>query len=179
MTAQRNVISGLVLGFALAVAAGALTIPSIGEARGFGGAARGGPASGGTIRTRPAARPSRSAPAARGPSRGDARDVRRERRGDVRDVRKERRDDVRDVRKERYEHRRDYRKERHEWYEDRWKRRTIGGTLTIAAFSSLSCTTTTVLVSGVTYYRCGNDWYQRAYRSSEVVYIVVQAPSGY
>ncbi len=189
MKTQKNVISGLAAGFVLAVAVGALTVPSIGEARGFGGVARGGPAAGGTVRTRPAARPSRPAPArttparpapaARGPSPGDARDVRRERRDDVRDGRKERRDDVRDVRKERYEHRRDYRKERHEWYEDRWKRRTIGGALTIAAFSSLSCRTTTVVVGGVTYYRCGNDWYQRAYRSSEVVYIVVQAPSGY
>jgi len=94
-------------------------------------------------------------------------------------ARKERHDNVRDVRKERYEHRRDHHKERHEWYEDRWKRRTIGAALTIAAFSSLSCTTTTVVAAGVTYYRCGNEWYQRAYRSSEVVYIVVQAPSGY
>lgn len=189
MTTQKNVISGLAVGFALSVAVGALTVPGSSEARGFGGVARGGPAAGGTVRTRPAARPSRSAPArtapartspaARGPSRGDARDVKRERRDDVRDVKKERRDDVRDVRKERYEHRRDYRKERHEWYEDRWKRRTIGAALTIATFSSLSCRSTTIVAGGVTYYRCGSDWYQRAYRSTEVVYIVVQAPSGY
>lgn len=189
MITLKNLINGSVAGLVLSVAVGSLTLPSIVEARGFGGVGRGGPAAGGTIRTRPVVRPGRSAPArttpgrpapaARGASPGDRRDFRTERRDDVRDVRRERYDNVGDVRKERYEHRHDYRKERHEWYEDRWKRRTIGGTLTLASFSSLTCTTTTVVVGGVTYYRCGNDWYQRAYRSSEVVYIIVEAPSGY
>jgi hypothetical protein len=51
--------------------------------------------------------------------------------------------------------------------------------LTHSAFRSLSCNSTTVVASGVTYYRCGNDWYSRAYQGSSVTYVVVAAPAGY
>lgn len=164
----------LALCSAVVIAVGGFTIPDVSEARGpgKGSVARGGPAAGGSVRSRPATRPSRDV-------KSDRRDIKKERRDDVRDVKRERRDDVRDVKRERYEHRHDHHRERHEWYEDRWKRRTIGAALTIAAYSSLSCTRTEIIVGNITYYRCGNDWYQRAYRSTEVVYIVVEAPSDY
>lgn len=55
----------------------------------------------------------------------------------------------------------------------------VGTALTISAINSLSCSMTTVYVGGVTYYQCGSYWYNQAYRSGEVVYIVVDAPPGY
>jgi cysteinyl-tRNA synthetase len=51
--------------------------------------------------------------------------------------------------------------------------------MTMVAFHSLSCTTTTVIVSGVTYYQCGPTWYQRAYAGGSTTYVVINAPSGY
>ena len=163
-------LSLLALCSVVVFAVGGLTIPDVSEARGpgKGGVSRGGPAAGGSVRSRPASRPSRDV-------KSDRRDIKRERR----DVKRERRDDARDVKRERYEHRRDVRHERHEWYEDRWKRRTIGAALTLATYRSLSCTRTEIIAGDITYYRCGSDWYQRVYRSTEVVYIVVEAPSGY
>jgi len=68
--------------------------------------------------------------------------------------------------------------ERAEWYDDRW-RFAVGASLTAATFSSLSCVSTTVIVGGVTYHRCDNSWYSRAYSGGNVTYIVVNAPAGY
>jgi hypothetical protein len=51
--------------------------------------------------------------------------------------------------------------------------------ITYVSFSSLSCTRSTVTIDYVTYYRCGDDWYQRAYNGGDVTYIVVAAPAGY
>ena len=65
-----------------------------------------------------------------------------------------------------------------EWYENR-AAFAIGATLTMATFSAMSCTTTTVVVTGVSYYRCGTGWYNRAYSGGNVTYVVVGAPAGY
>jgi hypothetical protein len=70
------------------------------------------------------------------------------------------------------------RDDRRDWYDDRYRRR-VGVSLTYATFRSLSCTSTTVIVGGVTYYRCGADWYSRAYTGGNVTYIVVTAPAGH
>lgn len=195
----RKIFSHLTLCFLTSLAVFTVGIPEKADARGFGGGgmSRGGPAAGGSVRSRPSSRPT-TRPSTRPSSRpstgqvskpstqrspsSNIRDNRTDRRDNTRDNRQERRDVKRDNRGERREVRQDVRHERHErheWHEDRWKRRTIGAALTIATYSSLSCTRTTVFIGGVTYYRCGGDWYQRVYRSSEVVYIVVQAPTGY
>lgn len=55
----------------------------------------------------------------------------------------------------------------------------IGSFINAASYSALPCTTTTVYVDGVTYYRCGPNWYTRGYRGGEVVYVVVAPPPGY
>ena len=65
-----------------------------------------------------------------------------------------------------------------EYYDDAWKF-AVGASLTYAAFSALTCNTTTVIVSGVTYYQCGPTWYNRAYAGGSVTYVVVNAPPGY
>jgi hypothetical protein len=65
-----------------------------------------------------------------------------------------------------------------EFYEDRWKY-ALGASLTAATFRTLSCTSTTVLVSGVTYTQCGTSWYQRGYSGGSTTYVVVHAPAGY
>jgi hypothetical protein len=38
---------------------------------------------------------------------------------------------------------------------------------------------TAVPVAGVTYYRCGPNWYQKAYANGEVAFVVVAPPPGY
>jgi hypothetical protein len=52
----------------------------------------------------------------------------------------------------------------------------IGTVFTANAYASLPCTSTTVLVSGITYYYCGTTWYQPAYPGGNVTYIVVNPP---
>ncbi len=74
--------------------------------------------------------------------------------------------------------RKDVRDDRRDWYDDR-RRRRIGTSLTISAFRSLSCTSSRIYVGGVTYYRCGHEWYSRAYHGGNVTYVIVTAPSGY
>ena len=64
-----------------------------------------------------------------------------------------------------------------EWYEDRW-RFAVGASITAAAFRSMTCTPTTVIVNGTTYYNCSGTWYNRAYSGGSVTYIVVNAPPG-
>jgi cysteinyl-tRNA synthetase len=51
--------------------------------------------------------------------------------------------------------------------------------LTAAAFRSLTCTPTTVIVGSVSYYQCGPTWYQRAYSGGSTTYVVINAPAGY
>ncbi|MEE9607375.1 MAG: hypothetical protein V3U03_06505 [Myxococcota bacterium] len=95
----------------------------------------------------------------------------REDRQDYRDgAREDRQDYADDVRGEYQEH--------EEWYEDRWKR-AVGASLTVSAFRSLQCASSTVVVNGVTYYNCGSSWYQRGYSGGNVTYVVVGPPAGY
>jgi len=44
---------------------------------------------------------------------------------------------------------------------------------------NLPCTTTAVVVDGVSYYNCSSTWYQRGYSGSQVTYVVTKAPPGY
>ncbi len=164
-----------------------------GGGRGGGGKSfsRSGPASSGSVRSQ---RPTSSQRGSnrgsmqdnRGANRGDQRsnmqDNRSDRRGDMQDNRNDRLDNVQDTRKERREDWQDYgddvRDDRRDWYDDQYRRR-VGVSLTYTTFRSLSCTTTTVYVGSVTYYRCGSDWYSRAYHGGNVTYVVVTAPAGH
>lgn len=159
LNSMRRSISVLVLTVTLGGLV-ALTIPDVAEgapgarggARGGGGAMRSGTASRGSVRS------------SRSNQRSDRADHRRDTRRDVADNRREVRQDVR--------------KERHEFREDR-VRRYRGRHLTRAAFASLSCRSTVVIVNGITYYSCGSTYYERVYQGSDVVYVVVAAPAGY
>jgi hypothetical protein len=166
-----------------------------GGGRGGGGGhsfSRSGPASGGSVRSHQVSRGQRgSMQENRGANRGD----RSGQRGDMRDDRSDRRDNVRDDRgdhlDDRLDHRDDAREDRQryadevrddrrDWYEDNYRyRRRVGTVVTVSTFNSYSCTTTKVYVDGVTYYRCDDVWYSRAYHSGSVTYVVVTAPSGY
>lgn len=126
---------------------------------------RSGPASHGSVRGHQSSSRNRSS------NRSDMRDNRSERRDDRRDYKAERRDDRRDYRDDVRDDRRDY------W--DRRYRRRVGVSLTLGVFNSLSCASTTIYVNGFTYYRCGYDWYTRAYTGGNVTYIVVTAPAGH
>jgi hypothetical protein len=138
-----------------------------------GGMSRSGPAASGSMRSQPAQKRE-----TRREAKQDVRDTRRDVKQDVRDTRRDVKDDVRDTRREVRDEIRDEREDHHEWHEDRWKRRA-GAALTISAFRALTCTTSTIVVGSVTYYRCGGTWYQKAHQSGDVVYIVVTAPAGY
>jgi hypothetical protein len=108
-------------------------------------------------------------------NRSDNRSNRPENRSDRLDDRQDRRDDLRDDRRDYVD---DVRDDRRDWYDDRYRRR-VGVSLTFTAFRSLSCTSTLIVVGGVTYYRCGSDWYSRAYHGGNVTYVIVTAPAGY
>jgi hypothetical protein len=43
----------------------------------------------------------------------------------------------------------------------------------------MTCNSTSVIVDGVTYYSCGDAWYQSTYSGGSVTYVVVNAPPGY
>jgi hypothetical protein len=156
---------------------------------GGGGMSRSGPAASGSVRTQRSAKPAKK-PDTRREGKQDARDTRRDVKQDARDTRRDAKDDVRDTRRDvkqdnrttrrvvGHEIREERREDHHEWHEDRWKRRA-GAALTISAFRALTCTTSTIVVGSVTYYRCGGTWYQQAHQSGDVVYIVVTAPAGY
>jgi hypothetical protein len=152
---------------------------------GFGGDTR--PSAGGGSRPGDSqARPSQG-------DRGDRQDGRTDQRGDRQDDRTDQRGDRQDDRNDRWDQRTEYRQgqrseiyehyEDHhysssEFYEDRW-RYAVGASLSMSTFHSLSCTSTTVVVSGVTYYHCGSAWYQRGYSGGSTTYVVINAPPGY
>ena len=163
-----------------------------GGGRGGGGKSfsRSGPASGGSVRSHQAQSGQRGGNRSnlsdnRGSmqdNRGSRQDNRSEQRGNVSDNRNDRLDDRQDhrdnVREDRQDFADDVRDDRRDWYNDRYRYR-VGVSITYATFSSLSCTTSSVNVNGVTYYRCDNDWYSRAYSGGNVTYVVVKAPAGY
>ena len=163
-----------------------------GGGRGGGGKSfsRSGPASGGSVRSRQAPSGQRGGNRSnlsdnRGSmqdNRGSRQDNRSEQRGNASDNRNDRLDDRQDhrdnVREDRQDFADDVRDDRRDWYNDRYRYR-VGVSITYATFSSLSCTTSSVNVNGVTYYRCDNDWYSRAYSGGNVTYVVVKAPAGY
>jgi hypothetical protein len=43
----------------------------------------------------------------------------------------------------------------------------------------MSCTSTSSVIGGVTYYDCGGVWYNRVYSGGNVNYLVVDAPAGH
>jgi len=52
----------------------------------------------------------------------------------------------------------------------------VGTTISAAAFQSLSCPMTPVVMGGYTYYQCGSTWYQPVYQGGQVNYVVVNPP---
>jgi hypothetical protein len=55
----------------------------------------------------------------------------------------------------------------------------IGSVITAASWNAMTCTRSSIIVDGVTYYSCGDAWYQPTYSGGSVTYIVVDAPAGY
>ena len=125
---------------------------------------------------------SRSGPASTGSIRGDRHRQRgsaqHQRQASRRDVQRDRREFKQDAARDRREFRQDVHQERREYYEDRWRRQRARA-ITAATFRSLNCARTTVIVNGVTYYRCGTTWYNPAYQGGSVTYVIVTAPPGY
>jgi hypothetical protein len=147
------------------------------DARGRGGGgrsfSRSGAASHGSVKSTGSRRTDTRSD--RGDRKSDARSDRSDRRDDARDDRSDRRDDVRDDRRD---YRDDVRDDRRDYYEDR-RRLRAGTFLTVTAFRALTCNVETIVVAGVTYYRCDSVWYSSSYDGGEVVYVIVTAPSGY
>jgi len=149
---------------------------------GGGGMHRGGAASSGSMQ-RSRARPQRQSPsrqntdfsrenrAAQRPEQGQ----RQQRDQQDRDDRYDQRQDNIDRRNDQIDERQDFAKdvhnERKEWAEDNWRRG--GGTyISVSSWNSMNCRYTTVYRNGMTQYSCGGVYYERVYRSGEVVYVV-------
>ena len=165
--------------------------------RGGGGGrmmARGGPAASGSFQ-RSRARPQRTSRSTYSnrtgidrDQRGDRYDQRQDQRQDRSDQRQQniderqnnrqerfdqRQDNIderQDFRKEVYDDRKEYYDDRNEWYEDRWRR---GAYISVSSWNSMGCNYRTVIVGANTYYECRGVRYERVYRGSEVVYVVV------
>jgi hypothetical protein len=55
----------------------------------------------------------------------------------------------------------------------------VGAAAAAPPYWTLSCTPTTVVIGGTTYYQCGSAWYVRVYSGGEVAYTMVNPPAGY
>jgi hypothetical protein len=147
----------------------------------FAEARRGGGRSAGVSRSGPAA--SGSVRSNRGETRREVRSEHHDKKRDVReghreakqDIHEERRDTRQDVRREVYDDRRDFRED---VYRDR-RRVRAARALTVTAFNNLSCHAEIIIVDHETYYRCGSNWFQKAYYDGNITYVIVTAPKGY
>ena len=106
------------------------------------------------------------------PGRGDRSDA------DDRPSDADRRDQAKQGLENRQDNRNEYYDDRNEFYDD-WGYYGVGTSITVVTFNSLSCTTTSARVGGVTYYDCGGTWYNRTYSGGAVNYVVVDAPPGH
>ena len=107
----------------------------------------------------------------RNKSRDQSREDRRIDKGDREEIKEKLQEKIKD----RLEDREDY-------IDDHWDSHrgfAVVGVASAAYLVSLPCTTTAVVVNGVSYYKCGSTWYKRGYSGSQVVYIAVDAPPGY
>ncbi len=95
--------------------------------------------------------------------------------------RDERREDIQNERRERQEDRQDFVED--EWdghyYHGGYRYHGYYGGTTVTYITTLPCTSTVVVVNGVSYYNCSSTWYKRGYSGSNVTYIVVAAPPGH
>ena len=99
----------------------------------------------------------------------DNRQNRNDNRQDRSDQRQDNLSDRQDFRSERYDDRKEWHNDRKEWYEDRWRR---GAYVSMSSWGRVGCRNT-VYVNGVRYYDCGGVRYERVYRGSSVVYVIV------
>jgi hypothetical protein len=169
-----------------------------GGGRGGGGRSfsRSGPASHGGFSSRARTQPSRqmnrpSQGGASRPSQGkeqaNTRQGNRENSGKSQEDRQEWRDQSREDRqeaaKDRQEDRQDFIDDQHDDYWDDHHHYGYSGGIYVGTsttyITTLPCTTTAVIVNGVTYYNCSSTWYQRGYSGSSVTYVTVKAPAGY
>jgi hypothetical protein len=169
-----------------------------------GGYSRHGIASGGSISARTADRPAsrNTAQAERERDQGDRQDHVDERQQDRQDFAEDRQEDREDFAEDRQEDREDLIDEHDDDWDDRhddWDDddgellagAIVGATVvgvaaaatrpesTTTYVTTLPCEATAVAVEGVSYYKCGDDWFTRAYAGSEVTYLSVPAPPGF
>ena len=90
----------------------------------------------------------------------------------------ERQERINERQENRQKNRNEYHDDRREFYED-WRYYSVGTSITVFNFNSLSCTSTTTTVDGTTYYDCGGIWYNRVYSGGSINYVVVNAPAGH
>lgn len=129
---------------------------------------------------------SRSGPASSGSVRSEKRETRHDVRSERRDVKKDVREEKRDTHRDRHDNKRDVRRDirddrrdfREDVYRDRSRVRAARA-ISATAFRNLSCRSEIIVVGNVTYYRCGSNWFQKAYHEGSVTYVIVTTPSGY
>jgi hypothetical protein len=95
------------------------------------------------------------------------------------------REDIQDSRRGLQDDRQDFIEDAHDDYWDDRNSFYVGAAVGASAvrtatyITTLPCTTTAIVVNGVSYYSCTSTWYKRSYSGSQVTYITVAAPSGY
>ncbi len=141
-----------------------------------GGFSRSSASSHGSMRGKSSSRPSAG--------RSSSRDRGGQDRASTRADRPDRGDNAKDRQNDRQDAARDIHDDREDWYDDRRQRRVataivIGTVISAASWNAMTCAQTSIVVDGVTYYSCGDAWYQPTYSGGSVTYVVVNAPPGY
>ena len=114
--------------------------------------------------------------------------------GDRQEYRGERRKDRYDYREDTREDWQDYHDGHYRYYDDDWDNwvgyaaagtavvtsaAVVGSTVSESKYEELSCTPEKVEVEGISYVKCGENWYMPTYKGGEIVYVVVNPPPGY
>ena len=181
-----------------------LMVPEV-DSRGLrGGYSRNGVASGGSFSSRKVDRSEQRAggQAERQYDQDDRQDHVDERQQDRQDFAEDRQDDREEFADDRQEDREDFVDDRDDDWDDRhddWDDddhellagAVVGATVVgVAAaatrpatttnyVTTLPCEATVVSVEGVSYYKCADNWYTRAYAGSQVTYLSVPPPAGF
>ena len=75
-----------------------------------------------------------------------------------------------------------------DWYDDNVVVGVVVGTAagvaaaaapTTTYVTTLPCQTIAIVANGISYYQCGDTWYQRSYAGSQITYMVTTAPPGH
>ena len=105
-------------------------------------------------------------------------DNREDRQQAIKDRQEDRQDFIEDELDDHYYH--------NHWYGNPVAVGVVVGTTAAAAapppatyVTTLPCKTVAIVANGISYYNCGDTWYQRSYAGSQITYMVTSPPPGH